>query len=257
MKTLIGTNVLTSVGDLAYGNHCQTWFRLGRNSKDDFIFYTPARATIDRMRNESARIAMEAECDYLMFVDDDVLLPQMSGTTVYDQLKNVNSDIVAGNVIIRGYPFEPMFFKKVMVNGELTLPYYRDWKESVDEEGVLRKDVGAVGFSCVLIKVSLLKKLTKPFFITGSHHTEDVYFCLKAMEEVSDVTIAVNTNVKCGHVLTPEIITDDNIKAHKIFCETLNPNLLQVTKEDRGNDYHKQVENALVFNSKESFDEKI
>lgn len=249
MLTLIGTNVLTSVHSYSYGNHCQMWFRLGRNTEDNFIFYSPQRSTIDRMRNESARVALENEADYLMFIDDDVLLPIVLGSTAYDILKKADLDIVAANVMIRGYPFEPMWFKKEMKGNQITLPYYRDWKKKKDKDGVLRKDVGAVGFSCVLIKTSLLKKLTIPYFITGSNHTEDIYFCLKALEEYPKVKIGVCVDLICGHILTPEIVTAKNRSNLKDFCEAENPDLLKEGNMDRGLVYHEQINQLMEGDS--------
>ena len=41
-------------------------------------------------------------------------------------------------------------------------------------------DCSAVGFSFCLIKMDVLLKCPKPFFITGPKNTEDIYFCIKS-----------------------------------------------------------------------------
>ena len=176
MKILVAVNTLTSVESSVYSNHCQFWFRLGRSSPHDFILYHPKRTSIDRMRNTAAKLAIENGCDYLLFVDDDVLIP----VNAIDCLIEADGDCVAGWTIIRGYPFKNMFFR---YSKELNLVNLRD-----DElpEGSLKEDsreiipVDAVGFSCVLLKVESLKKVETPYFVTGPYNTEDIYFCVKA-----------------------------------------------------------------------------
>lgn len=208
MKTLIGVNTLSNIDSQVYSNHCQFWFRTARRfPEDDFALFTPVRSSIDRMRNIAAKVAMESDFDYLMFIDDDVFIP----TDAFSKLVVENKDIIAGHVVVRGYPFEPMVFK--YDEGKLT--FFSD----IDKyRGVV--DCAAVGFSCCLIKVSLLKKMTPPFFVTGPHNTEDVYFCVKAKMEVPDVTIAVNLAVECGHLGIPPVYTPSN---KEIFKELEKP----------------------------------
>lgn len=224
MKILIGTNVLTQLDSEAYGNHCGLWCYLGKKyPKDTLAFFHPRRLSIDNMRNEAARIALEEEFEYLMFIDDDVLIQP----NVLDFLLEADKDIVAAVTHIRSYPFRSMFFKYV---GENLLSHYDDYEKDVDEKGLLKCD--AVGFSCVLIKVELLKKLTKPFFITGAFHTEDVYFCVKAQKELGleNVSIYVDTRCPTAHLLDKEAVSSKNVKALREYYKTAYPDL---GKEDR------------------------
>jgi hypothetical protein len=202
MRTLIGINTLTAVDSQVYSNHCQFWFRLAKQFPDDtFALFTPARASIDRMRNISARVALENDYDYLMFIDDDVFVP----FDAYKKLRAMNYDIAAGNVVVRGYPFNPMMFK---YNEDKCLSFYTDYKGK-DKDGIL--DVDAVGFSCCLIKVSLLKRVIQPYFVTGPFNTEDVYFCVKAKEAFPQVKMGVHVGVECGHLGYPPIYTPSNV----------------------------------------------
>ena len=107
-KILIGINNLTSVSQLAYANHCQFWFRLGRNLGADYQFglCNPRRMSIDRMRNFAGKAAIELNFDYLLFIDDDVLLP----FNAVQRLIEADKDIIAGVTYIRGYPYHPMIF---------------------------------------------------------------------------------------------------------------------------------------------------
>lgn len=236
MKIFVCVNTLTKIDSLAYSNHCQFWYRLGKEFPEDkFIFYTPNRASIDRARNQSAKIALEQECDYLLFLDDDVLVP----TDGLKLLLKSDADIAAGWTIIRGYPFNNMFFK--FDENQEHLNYYNDF--TLNEAGLIECD--AVGFSFCLIKCSLLKKVPPPFFVTGLNNTEDIYFCLKAREVDSNCSIIVDPKVKTGHQLGSEYMDPDNREAYKKFYEEIYKPASDEHPRDRGQDYLNMVKEVV------------
>ncbi len=170
------------------------------------------------MRNDCARIALEHKCDYLMFIDDDVAVKP----NTYESLRAADKDVVMAITYVRGYPFHPMFFKHSetidMGNGKLrrNLAFHDDYEDSIDENGLVK--TGAVGFSCVLIKVDVMRAMTPPYFVTGPGHTEDVYFCLKAAAELEpEPTIYVDTKVSTSHQLMPDMVDSDNVKKLREF----------------------------------------
>lgn len=204
-KVFILVNALNSVSSWVYQNHIEFHtYNAKKFPEDQFYLYTPHRSGIDRSRNEAAVQALQLECDYLMFIDDDVLIPK----NAYELLKNADKDIVEGLVYLRGYPFNTMAFKELpSYEGKLMLGYYNDWEENLDADGLVK--LMAVGFSCCLIKVDVLRALEPPFFITGTNNTEDVYFCLRTRELEPKPTIYLEPKVKCGHMLNPEPIEYD------------------------------------------------
>ena len=198
---MVAVNNLTEVNQLAYANHCQMWYRFGKTMpQDEFVFCNPRRMSIDRMRNFAAKACLDYDSDYLLFLDDDVLVPP-SGAL--ERLIKADKDVIAGVTLIRGYPYHPMIFnfmERLISNDGTKIHYVDDYMERADpESGLLECD--AVGFSFCLIKVSLLRKLQPPFFITGENHTEDVYFCNKARIEVPGTKIWVDTKVLTSHIL--------------------------------------------------------
>ena len=219
IKTLIGVNCLQNIDSKVYSSHCQFWFRTKQHyPEDQFFFYTPNRMSIDRMRNEAAKIAMEAECDYLMFIDDDVIVHPDTFKSLYE----CNLDIVMAHTYIRGYPYPPMAFK-FNDNGEL--PYFKNYKDFIDSSGIYACD--AVGFSCVLIKTWLFKTIPPPYFITGSANTEDIYFCLKAKDVIGEsVTIGVDTKVPTAHRVDNYYITEENVERLRRLNEAEDPSIL-------------------------------
>lgn len=246
-RIVIGINSLVSTVHSAYSNHIQLFFRLGRNwPQYDFIFVNPPRMSIDRMRNMAAEVALQSDAKYLIFIDDDVLVPFTFLNSFIKILESENSpDIIAGNVQIRGYPFDYMLFRwDDEHQGLYTL-------KEVPKDEVM--DVDAVGFSLCLIKVDLLRKVSKPYFVSGFNHTEDVFFCLKVRQEFPATRIVCDTGVICAHILWAETISDLNRDAYTKYYEERFPEecasykLSQVKNKegDRGLDYLDTVKKTI------------
>lgn len=233
LKIVVGTNSLTESQYPAYTNHCQFWFRLGRSYPHiDFIFSNPSRMSIDRMRNMTAKVALETNADYILFLDDDVLVNPNYGL---QQLLDCDADIATGKICVRGWPFDYMAFLKDS-DGGLQI------QSKLPKKGI--KDVDAIGFSFALLKVSLLKRLDEPYFITGINHTEDIYYCLKVRQVAPDCTIRVNCECECGHILWPEIINEENREAYMEYFKKINRTLTKAkvpVERDRGSEYLKKV----------------
>lgn len=232
-KVLVGINNLTVINPFVYGNHWQFSFRLGRDhTEDQFALFNPVRMSVDRMRNSTAKVALEHGFDYILFVDDDVCIPQ----DAYKQLKAANKDIIAGVTLIRGYPFYPMIFD--FSNKENH--YVVDYEKKAAKNGLLKCD--AVGFSCCLIRTSILKEIPEPYFVTGTFSTEDVYFCLKAKEYIPKVKIFCHTKIETNHGIGMEFINPKNKSIWMKHVETEFPGVKKKKEIDRGVEYLKKNE---------------
>lgn len=229
LKIIVGINSLTEIQYPAYTNHCQFWFRLGRSYPHiDFIISNPSRMSIDRMRNMTAKVAIETQADYVLFLDDDVIVNPNYGL---QHLIDCDADIATGKVCVRGWPFNYMSFMKDKGGGLIM-------DSKLPKSGI--KNVDAVGFSFALIRTGILKRMQEPYFITGVNHTEDVYFCLKARQIDPKCSIKVNCDCECGHILWPEIIAEVNREAYiEYFGEVYNVKLdsKQGKQHDRGLEY--------------------
>lgn len=240
MKILIGTNLLTSVNANVYANHSALYYHLGRISAErqwQFLTMTPTRMSIDRMRNEAAKIALQQECDYLVFIDDDMLLLPHTIETLID----ANVDIVMANTFIRGYPFHPMAFirkDRTMDIRETPLVHF----ETVLDEAIDNlSECDAIGFATVAIKTHLLKELKAPWFVTSPTGTEDIYFCLRCkMELEHPVGVYVHTGVPTGHMLDNEFVGEDNVeKLRTLYRPKDQPETGK--RDDRGLEYHNAI----------------
>lgn len=248
MRTLVAVNTLTQVHSLSYASHCQEWWRMAKHFPDDeFILFNPHRSSIDRTRNAAVMMALEVQCDYLYFIDDDMCL----SPATYKSLREADKDIVMALTVIRGYPYNVMHFidptdKYVIEEKETTqLEYFNDYENHIYPNGLLRVD--AVGCATVLFKMKVFKDIEPPWFVTLANMTEDVYFCLKAQRRYGrlGISIYVDTKVPTGHIMEPEVCSIYNKKELKKRDEEDNPHLRVKPEVDRGEIYAQQAEEAI------------
>lgn len=208
-KILIACNTLTSVSGEVYPYHMKMFYNLGRRHLDyDFVQLTARRMSIDNFRNYATETAITNNCRYLMFLDDDMKIPADTFGLLLDACERQGYGIVAALNYIRGYPFKIMSFKyDLSARGRrLTNLTQRDI-DNVPLGSVIPCD--AIGTATCLIDVNVLRKITKPYFLTGPHGTEDIYMCLKARDAVPELKIGTHTGVQTGHLIDPEIISHD------------------------------------------------
>jgi len=155
----------------------------------------PCGLSVADARNMSVQGAIERDCEYLFFVDYDVLVPPDALTKLIAR----GMDMVGGLYFTKAKPPWPL----VLSGGHSMM----DWTP-----GDLVK-VDATGMGCMLLRVAMLKKMDPPWFDTGAsltdegreRHTEDTYFFHRAEDELG-LKPYVDTSVSCVHkdLLTSE-----------------------------------------------------
>ena len=217
MKIMVGCNLLTSLNSIVYPNHTQMWYYLGRETDHEYLLNSPRRLSIDNMRNQCAQTAILNECDYLFFYDDDVLLPKDSLPRMIKVAQEEKASIVAGLVYVRGYPFKSMAFH---IDEETKgLDHIPD--EVIEDSESNLIECKAIGFSCALLDVKILKEMEPPWFLTGIGSTEDVYFCLKTTAIIPDTKILLDKSIQCEHLIDHYAISHENHKLIQEFEENV------------------------------------
>ena len=148
----------------------------------------PCGLSVADARNMSVKGAIERECEYVFFLDYDVLPPRDALTRLIAR----RTPMVGGLYFTKAKPPWPL----VLVGGHSTM----DWTP-----GDLVK-VDAMGMGCTLLRVDLFKKLDPPWFDTGASltedgrewHTEDTYFFGRVKAELG-LSPYVDTAVSCEH----------------------------------------------------------
>lgn len=235
IKIMVGCNILTMIDGLAYPNHLQMWYRIGRDlgNNYEFYFHTPIRSSIDNMRNTTANLALLHDCKFIFFYDDDVILPVDTLSKLLSTYERTKAAVISGLTFIRGNRFKPMIFDK---SGPIL-----DYKSKVDKYGCV--DCESLGFSCVLLDVEVMKYVITPYFVTGSQNTEDVYYCIKLKDMRPESKILCDTNIKTGHLVGKYMITEDN--RDRIIKFEEEEFGIKEEELDHGIEYLEKIEKAI------------
>ena len=159
------------------------------------------------------RIALQTEtekADYVLMVDNDVVLP-------YDALVNLlegEKDVCLGYYAHRDadniYRGNTCICKLYMPNGQkyfnypLESEYTAAEMKEMRDNGEYKVQVHGGGMGCALIKASVFKKIQYPFFDWVNYKSkamlsEDLYFCEECRK--ANIPIYTDTRVGCGHLL--------------------------------------------------------
>ncbi len=192
----------------AYDNHSLMMLHLGiiqeRSkhepvTKDGAIFefyhFTAGRMLTPAAREALADHALAAGMDLMLQIDDDMLVPK----DLFERLYEHNVDVVAPLAFTRNAPhyaviyqcesgFDPVSKQDYFVNH-----YARNYPENE----LVRCD--AVGFGAALIKMDVIKKMKKPYFMSTCGTGEDIYFCYRAQKEAG-AKIYMDTATKLTHL---------------------------------------------------------
>lgn len=151
---------------------------------------------VARNRNALVEVAKEKGATHLMFIDNDMIFPPSGIVRLLDHDK----DIVGAPYNARGVPDKPIV-STVKLSDDYTSGKY-DLNAQMPSQ--LFKCFG-MGTGFMLIKMSVFDKLKKPYFVAfededGTHHTEDIEFCRRAIEKGIDVWCS--PTIRMGHVGT-------------------------------------------------------
>ena len=139
-------------------------------------------------RDKIAMDAIENNCDYIMWLDSDMIYP----ANIISKLMSHNKDLCTGIYCKRVEPYTPCIYKL----NEDKLVAYTDY-----EENKLFK-VEAAGFGCMLTKVSALKKIYEKFggffFPVNGIGGEDLSFLRRAKD--LGYELWCDSSIVCGHI---------------------------------------------------------
>lgn len=144
-------------------------------------------------RNNIAQMAIDGDYNYVLMVDSDVVVPKETLTHMLDP---------ETNVVLGCCPRKNSTDGRIEIyrQGTFSFTDFFTYDTLPDNKRIAVK---GGGFACALIKVSVFKRLSFPWFkyVTyedGSSLSEDLYFCLQAAE--AGFLVEADTRVRCGHL---------------------------------------------------------
>ena len=205
MKLMIGIPVLDNVNHMFF---LHTAALIGKMSRvHEIELMCPNRCAIDRARQFIVEAAIAKECDRLLFIDDDTLVPIETTVPVLEELLGNHENAIAasGFCYQRGYKYLPMVYRYEDLewgkgNAQLIAP----WPEEPFQ-------VNAVGMGICLLDVKKLKVVEeklKPCFSREGLGTEDFYFFEKAHKCGFETWLT--PKLEASHIGDSQIVNSSN-----------------------------------------------
>lgn len=161
-------------------------------------------------RNRIARIALDRGFDYVLMVDNDVVLPKDALVNLLDDPKDVCLGIYAHRDTDNIYRGRTCVCKLLTENGTryknypLESEYTSEEIDALKAKGEYKVRIHGGGMGCAFIKTDVFERTKYPWYDWANYKdggmlSEDLYFCENCRK--NSIPIYTDTRVKCGHLL--------------------------------------------------------
>lgn len=163
-------------------------------------------------RNRIAQKALDMGVDYVLMVDNDVVLPKDAIANLLEDAREVCLGYYAHRDVDNRYRGRTCACKledeygTAYYNYPLDSEYTAAEMEELRESGVTKLRIHGGGMGCAMIRADLFRKIRYPWYDWVNYGdenrgmlSEDLYFCEKCKE--IGVFIYTDVRVGCGHML--------------------------------------------------------
>lgn len=182
---------------------------VGENPGKYEIFYgNTGRLLTPLARERLIEFAMEKNCDYMLMIDDDMIVPHDMLFRLLETMEEHKADVVAPLAFMRNPPHFPVIYRiKEGYDHVAKKDYFlREFVKNYPKDSVVECE--AVGFGSALIRMSMVARMRKPYFMSTTSYGEDIWFCRCAGKE-ANAKIMVDTRIKLGHLGQHPVITEE------------------------------------------------
>ena len=161
-------------------------------------------------RNRIALMALDKKTDYVLMVDNDVVLPKDALINLFDDPKDVCLGFYAHRDADNVYRGRTCVCKLYAEDGtkHFNYPLESEYKAQelaeLKENGEYKIRIHGGGMGCALIKTSVFERIKYPWYDWVNYKnkamlSEDLYFCEQC--KAKGIPIYTDTRVNCGHML--------------------------------------------------------
>lgn len=163
-------------------------------------------------RNKIVQAALDEGVDYVLMVDNDVVLPEDAIINLTDDLK----DVCLGYYAHRGE--DNLYHGRTCIcrltdesgvryfNYPLESEYTAEDMQLIREHEIYKVQIHGGGMGCAFISADIFRRLEYPWYDWVNYAdsnrgmlSEDLYFCEKCRK--ANIPIYTDTRVGCGHIL--------------------------------------------------------
>lgn len=203
----------------AYENHImlaahqgrleKQWEYEDRNPRYEFYRFTTGRLLTPLAREKLVEQALNADMDYIVMLDNDMLYPiDFLEHMIYDLEEHPEIDILAPLAFMRNSPHYAVMYTTIEgYDKETNQEYFlNNFVKKYPRDVLVECD--AVGFGAVIIKLDMVKKMRAPYFFSTTGTGEDIYFCMKARKE-ANARVFMDTRIKLTHIGSNILIDEE------------------------------------------------
>ncbi len=176
------------------GRYASFWAAFsGLHRPVDALTVIASGSNIAENRNTITQVMLDQKADWVLYLDDDHILPQ----DVLTKLLVADKDIISALYVQRQPPFNPVLMEYELPDGG----FIQKQLDSTDQ-GVI--EVAAAGAGCLLVKRRVIEALTAPYWTLGQLNSgtwgDDLHFCSRV--RATGFNIFCDLNVTLGHSMT-------------------------------------------------------
>ena len=161
-------------------------------------------------RNAIAKKAMDLNADYVLMVDNDVVLPHDALKLLLEDSKQVCLGFYAHRGTDNLYTGRTCVCRlfdadgKAYFNYPLESEYTAKELEALRNNGEYKLQIHGGGMGCAFIQTDVFRTLKYPYYDwvnykKGGMLSEDLYFCEQC--KMNKIKVYTDTRVACGHIL--------------------------------------------------------
>ena len=163
-------------------------------------------------RNRIVQKSLDMNADYVLMVDNDVVLPPDALINLLDDVKDVCLGYYAHRDTDNIYRGRTCVCKLRMPDGgtyfnyPLESEYTAAELEGLHKDGIYKQQIHGGGMGCALIHTDVFRKISYPWYDWVNYNddnrgmlSEDLYFCEQC--RINGIRIYTDSRVACGHML--------------------------------------------------------
>lgn len=204
MKTMVAVPCM----DQVQTEFCSSLVNMKAVGEVQFAFMTCS--LVYKSRTDLAELAVKQGCDYVLWLDSDILFPPSLMVDLWDDMKG--RDIVTGVYHMRRPPFKPVIWKTLrqgLTKEENEFEEYTDYP--TDD----LFQVEGCGFGVIMMRTEVLKSVIDRYgdtFAPLPGYGEDLSFCIRARGCGYDIWC--DPRIQVGHKAAT-IITGESFEAYR------------------------------------------
>lgn len=172
-----------------------------------------------RARNNITDAAIANEFDYILMLDDDMIVPP----DLVQRLIDHDKDVIGALYFQRGGQYKPVLMNRPdPAPGMHTAHFVLPQDPRINENrGLHQFDV--IGGGCMLFKTHVFNKILQPYFETERNLGTDISICGRLKD--AGFEIWADTSIELGHVGEKKIITSRTVPMSERVLASINDEL--------------------------------